>query len=72
MDTEAALADYDSGKFLYSATGGGGPRDASFYGEAVIPPGYVKREWTKYLALCDFIDDPALLSQALIVMQKPF
>ncbi|MEG4325008.1 class I SAM-dependent methyltransferase [Microcoleus sp. herbarium5] len=72
VDTEAALADYDSGKFLYSATGGGGPRDASFYGEAVIPPGYVKREWTKYLALCDFIDDPALLSQALIVMQKPF
>lgn len=72
VDTEAALADYDSGKFLYSPTGGGGPRDASFYGEAVIPPGYVKREWTKYLALCDFIDDPALLSQALIVMQKPF
>ncbi|MCU0541861.1 MAG: methyltransferase domain-containing protein [Oscillatoriaceae cyanobacterium Prado104] len=71
VDTEAALADYDSGKFLYSATGGGGPRDASFYGEAVIPPEYVKREWTKYFALCDFVDDPAVLTQALIVMQKP-
>jgi len=70
-DTEAALADYDSGKFLYSSTGGGDTRDASFDGEAVIPPGYVKREWTKYFAFCDFVDDPARLSQALIVMQKP-
>ena len=71
VDTEAALADYDSGKFLYSATGGGGPRDASFYGEAVIPQKYVEREWTKYLDFCDFTYDPAIIPQSLIVMQKP-
>jgi ubiquinone/menaquinone biosynthesis C-methylase UbiE len=71
LDTEAALADYDSGKFLYSPTSGGEVRDASFYGEAVISPGYVKREWNKYLRFYDFVDDPARCPQAIIVMQKP-
>lgn len=71
VDTDAAFADYDSGKFLYSPTGGGGPRDASFYGEAVIPQRYVEREWTKYLDFCDFTYDPAIIPQSLIVMQKP-
>jgi SAM-dependent methyltransferase len=70
-DTEAALADYDSGKFLYSPTGGGSVRDASFYGEAIISPAYVKREWTKYLTFCDFVDDPQRCNQAIIFMQKP-
>jgi SAM-dependent methyltransferase len=70
LDTEAALADYDRGKFLYSGTGGGGPRDKSFYGEAIISPGYVKREWTKYLIFCDFADALTRLPQSLIVMQK--
>lgn len=71
LDTEAAFADYDNGKFLYSATGGGIARPASFYGEAIISPGYIKREWTKYLTFCDFVDDPAKFNQAVIVMQKP-
>jgi len=71
LDTDAAFADYDNGKFLYSATGGGPALPASFYGEAIISPGYVKREWTKYLTFCDFVDDPAKLNQAVIIMQKP-
>ncbi|MCC3591004.1 MAG: class I SAM-dependent methyltransferase [Microcoleus sp. PH2017_29_MFU_D_A] len=71
LDTDAAFADYDNGKFLYSATGGGAARPASFYGEAVISPGYVKREWTKYLTFCDFVDDPSKFNQAVIFMQKP-
>lgn len=70
LDIEAAYADYDSGKFLYSATGGGPARDASFYGEALIPRQYVEQEWTKYLQFRDFVDEPSLLPQALIVMQK--
>lgn len=70
LDTEAALADYDNGKFLYSATGGGPALPASFYGEAIISPAYVKREWAKYLTFCDFMDDPAKFNQAVIVMQN--
>jgi glycosyltransferase involved in cell wall biosynthesis/SAM-dependent methyltransferase len=71
QDVKTALADYDNGKFLYSATGGGDVRSPSFYGEAVIPRAYVEREWTKFLAFRDFIDDRNLLPQALVVMQKP-
>lgn len=70
LDIDAAYADYDAGKFLFSATGGGETRDASFYGEALIPKAYVEREWTKYLQFRDFVDDANVLPQSLIVMQK--
>ncbi len=71
IDTEQALADYDAGKFLYSPTGGGSVRDASFYGEAIVSPAYVQREWTKYLTFHDFVDDPQRCNQSIIFMQKP-
>jgi hypothetical protein len=71
MDTEATLADYDSGKFLYSPTGGGPSRPASFYGEAVIPRYYIEKEWAKYLDFKDYIDDRRLSFQAIVFMQKP-
>jgi 2-polyprenyl-3-methyl-5-hydroxy-6-metoxy-1,4-benzoquinol methylase len=70
MPIEEAKRDYDSGKFLYSATGGGGPRDKSFYGEALIPKRYVEQSYSRFLTLRDFFDDPARLPQALFVMQK--
>jgi SAM-dependent methyltransferase len=70
LDINAAYADYDNGKFLYSPTGGEPPLDPSFYGEALIPPQYVEREWTKYLRFCDFFDDVNVLFQAVVVMQK--
>ncbi len=72
VDTEAALADYDNGKFVYSATGGGPARPSSFYGEAIIPRRYIEREWTRYLEFRDFVDDRSLSFQAMVVMQKPF
>ena len=70
LDTNAAYADYDNGRFLYSPTGGGPQLDRSFYGEALIPPQYVEREWTKYLRFRDFFDDVNVLFQAVVVMQK--
>lgn len=70
-DTEAALLDYDSGKFLYCATGGGPALPNSFYGEALIPCSYVKREWTRFLIFMDYFDDRNRFQQAVIVMQKP-
>lgn len=73
MPIEDAKRDYDNGCFLYSATGGGGPRDKSFYGEALIPPKYIEEEYTPFLALRDFQGGPQRrLPQALFVMQKPF
>jgi SAM-dependent methyltransferase len=70
VETAAALAAYDRGKFLYAATGGGPARDASFYGEAVIPRQYVEWVWTRHLEFCDFVHDPTSLRQAMIIMQK--
>jgi SAM-dependent methyltransferase len=70
VDTNVALANYDDGKFVYSATGGGDFMPSRVYGEAVIPRAYVKREWIKFLVFRDFIDDRSFLPQALIVMQK--
>jgi SAM-dependent methyltransferase len=71
LDTEAALADYDQGRFLFSPTGGGHQALApAVYGEALIPPAYVGRVWTRFFSFRDFVDDPSYLPQAVIVMQK--
>jgi SAM-dependent methyltransferase len=69
-DPAGKLREYDSGKFVYAPTGGGNYRDASFYGEAAIPPEYVRRVGTKFLRFHCFIDSRDVLWQALIVMQK--
>ena len=42
-DTGHALSQYDGGGYLYS------PRPDPLYGMAVISPGYVRREWTRFL-----------------------
>jgi len=70
VDTDAAYAAYDAGQYLYAATGGGPSRPAEFYGEALIPEGYVRAHYTQVLDFVDFVSDPQLLPQALIVMQK--
>ncbi|WP_445634867.1 methyltransferase domain-containing protein [Nostoc sp. DSM 114161] len=70
VDYHAALSAYDNGKFLHEATGGGVSRPASFYGETLIPRGYVEREWTRFLIFRDFMYDSAVIPQAIIVMQK--
>lgn len=65
--------DYDNGKFIYAPTGGGGVRDKSYYGEALIPRPYIEAQFTKYLSLCEFVNrghPPFALPQALFVMQK--
>jgi 2-polyprenyl-3-methyl-5-hydroxy-6-metoxy-1,4-benzoquinol methylase len=67
---EATLAKYDAGDFVYSPTGGGGVRETSFYGEAVVSERYVDRHWQPHLTKVAFDDsDPSL--QAVIIAQKP-
>lgn len=70
VDTGEAKARYDKGTFLYSGTGGGGPRDASFYGEAIVSPGYVQRNWEPMFELMDFVDDERRCPQAIIVARR--
>ncbi|AWI81608.1 hypothetical protein CEW87_20955 [Parazoarcus communis] len=70
VDLEASQAAYDQGEFLFSATGGGDARPSSFYGEALVPPAFVERVWSRFLEPVTYIDDGSL-PQALIVMRKP-
>jgi SAM-dependent methyltransferase len=70
IDCEAALEDYDAGRFLHSPTGGGDFRPSDFYGESVVPRGFVETQWPRTLRLIDFRDDRAFLPQALIVAQR--
>jgi len=72
LDKQQAYRDYNAGRFLY-VTGATDAtvRKADIYGDAVLSPKFVKREWTKYIDFVDFIDDKAVLPQALIVMRKP-
>ena len=66
---EESFERYKKGEFLYEPTGGGGPRDSSFYGEAAIPREYVESEFGKFLKFKSFADDTSL-SQSVFVMQK--
>jgi hypothetical protein len=63
------LRSTDRGEFVYSPTGGGGVRDASFYGDAVVPEHYVAQHWPPDLEILSF-DEQADV-QALIVARKP-
>jgi 2-polyprenyl-3-methyl-5-hydroxy-6-metoxy-1,4-benzoquinol methylase len=64
VDAAAALADYDSGKYLFS------PRPSGDYGMSVIPRAYVEKAWTPFLEFQDFIDEQTVLPQAVVVMRK--
>lgn len=70
VDREACERAYDAGEFLFSPTGGGDARSSDFYGEALVPPGYVERHWTRDFELLEYIDDRGYLPQALILLRK--
>lgn len=73
-------ADYDEGKFLFDShmPTDQGVRGSSYYGDALIPPAYIQKNYTPYLDLIDFVQSHTHLQkarvqlpQALFVMQKP-
>ncbi len=70
VDVAGTKQAYDEGKFIYAATGGGSVRDASFYGEAIVSPGYIRRTWGDRFDILDFIDDEKRDGQAIIVARK--
>ena len=70
VDVEASYAAFDAGQYLHAPTGGGPSRPADFYGETMIPEGYVRRHFTKFLRYVEVVADRTLLEQTLIVMQK--
>jgi len=68
MDTDAALAEYDRGKFCYSSRGAEGRW--SFWGEACIPRLYVEKRWRELFDIAEYIEDPQICPQNIIVALK--
>lgn len=61
---------YSAGEFIFAATGGGKDLPSNLYGQSIIPSGYVADNWLDMYELVDYVDDPKVLSQALIVLKK--
>lgn len=57
-DWDDAKWRFRAGEFVHSPTGGGGPRDASYYGESFIPRAYVEREFGKQFELVFASEEP--------------
>lgn len=70
-EVEAANKNFERGLFQYFRIGGGGgPRDDSFYGEAVVPRKFFVDNWSQYFRIVDFYDPRSQNQQAVIVAQK--
>lgn len=66
------MTQYDAGQYCYIPTGGREPGlDPSVYGEAAIPPEYMKRRWGSQFELRGFVDEPAVFWQAFVVLRRP-
>lgn len=71
QEVEAANKNFERGLFQYFRIGGGGgPRDDSFYGEAVVPRKFFVDNWSEHFRIVDFYDPRKQNQQAVIVAQK--
>lgn len=70
-EVNEAKRNFELGKFQYFNTGGGGgPREASFYGEALVPKKYLVDNWSGYFKVVDYFDPRSQSQQAVVVVQK--
>ena len=70
-DAQVLKESFDQGEFVYIPTGGGKFRDASFYGDAVVPLAYVQSKWQGF-EIRKYVDDPARYWQAVLVAARAF
>ena len=63
---------YDDGEYVFMPAGGGSHPAATIYGDAVIPEGYIRSEWSSFFSIREYIDDPERFNQAVVVCQKPW
>lgn len=68
-DIKKTIDDHMAGKFCFSGTGGGGPLDAVFYGEASIPRQYITKNW-KGFTLCEEVSPSSRIDQTVFCVRK--
>jgi SAM-dependent methyltransferase len=64
------LQRFDRGEFVYLPSGGGDYRPETTYGEAVVPPTWVKREWSSQWHVHEPVSDLGRFPQAVLVVQR--
>jgi SAM-dependent methyltransferase len=69
IDLASLYEIFDNGDLVYLPTGGGKFRDASFYGDAIVPIKYIQRKWIDF-DVCKYIDDPKEYWQALFCAKR--
>ncbi len=69
-ETAAFRRQYDDGGFIYLPTGGGAYRPAADYGDAIVPPSFIEREWADTFALRAYIDNTSQCPEAIAIMQR--
>jgi 2-polyprenyl-3-methyl-5-hydroxy-6-metoxy-1,4-benzoquinol methylase len=69
FDSKNAGTKFEQGYFLYCPIGGGGIRESSFYGEAIVSPYYVDERWDGFARIA-YVDAAARGPQALIVAKR--
>lgn len=66
----AYKAAFDRGDMAYLPTGGGDHRHSDIYGEAVVPLEFIRRRWSQYFEVVDYIDDPKRFWQAALIVRR--
>lgn len=69
-DVNRLKARFDNGEFIFIPTGGGKHRDASVYGDAVIPETYINEIWSRFFKIRAYRDEPERFWQAVAINQK--
>jgi len=59
---------YSKNKFQFYPTGGGGELESSFYGEAIIPRGYLEKKYGSLIK--SFTENVKDVDQAIIILRK--
>ncbi len=68
-DTEKSLSMYDKGLYSFHTYN---DEKWPYWGEAAVPKKYVLDHWTQHFTLLDYLSDPQVLAQNIIIVQKPF
>lgn len=61
---------FDVGQIAYIPTGGGDTLSDDIYGDAIVPLNYIKDHWSSEFVVHEYLDDPNLFWQAVLVVEK--
>lgn len=67
---EIVLKRFEDGEFIWFPNGGGDVLANTFYGDTVIPDGYIYKNWTDRYLVRALFDEPSRCAQSFLLLQK--